>query len=220
MSAASDIPVSIVDAQVQRLLEIVNSYQQEQCDVLLEQAGQQSQQIIRHAYRDARLRLHHDIQDRRQHMQQELSATRARLHTMLMQQRHRADQEFLARSWELLMQKLLQRWQQADNRKLWLQKVVDTALQVLPAVQWEVAHPEDWPESERTALQKRLTGNSQRQLTLIADATIKAGIRISADGAVVDGSLAGMLADRGRIESEVLAQCRECIVHTQEEIEK
>ena len=214
MSVTSDIPVSIVDAQVQRLLEIVSSYQQEQCSVLLEQAGQQSQQIIRYAYRDARMRLHRDIQDSRQHMQQELSATRAKLHTMMMQQRHRADQEFLAQSWELLVKKLVQRWQKPEYRRRWVQKVIDTASLVLLADQWDVAHPADWPDTERNHLKELVTNNTQRQLVLIPDAAIKAGIRISADGAVVDGSLEGMLTDRVRIESEVLAQCRECIVHS------
>lgn len=214
MSAANDMPVSIVDAQVQRLLEIVNNYQQEQCGVLSEQAGQQSQQIIRQAYREARLRLHHDIQDSRQHMQQELSATRAKLHTMMMQQRHRADQEFLAQSWELLVAKLMQRWQKPEQRKLWVQKIFDTAIQVLPAEQWQVAHPPDWPTAEKKQFEEMVSHNAQKQLVIAPDAEMKAGIRISADGALVDGSLDGMLSDRVRIESEVLAQCRECIVHT------
>jgi F0F1-type ATP synthase membrane subunit b/b' len=214
MSAASDIPVSIVDAQVQRLLEIVNKYQQEQCDVLLEQANQQSQQIIRQAYRDARLRMHRDIQDSRQNMQQELSATRAKLHTMMMQQRHRADQEFLAQSWELLVKKLMQRWLKLQSRKLWVQNVIDTAIQVLPANEWKIVHPQDWSDTETSHIEDLVAGNSPRRLAFVADTNMKAGIRISADGAVVDGSLEGMLTDRVRIESEVLAQCRECIVHT------
>ena len=214
MSAANDMPVSIVDAQVQRLLEIVSNYQQEQCGVLTEQARQQSQQIIQLAYREARLRLHHDIQDSRQHMQQELSATRAKLHTMMMQQRHRADQEFLAQSWELLVSKLLQRWQKPEQRKLWVQKIFDTAIQVLPAEQWQVDHPPDWPTAEKKQFEEMLAHNAQKKLVVLPDADMKAGIRISADGALVDGSLEGMLSDRVRIESEVLAQCRECIVHT------
>lgn len=214
MSAANDMPVSIVDAQVQRLLEIVNNYLQEQCGVLSEQAGQQSQEIIRQAYREARLRLHHDIQDSRQHMQQELSATRAKLHTMMMQQRHRADQEFLAQSWELLVAKLMQRWQKPDLRKLWVQKIFDTAIQVLPAEQWQVVHPPDWPTTEKEQFEEMVSHNAQKQLVIAPDADMKAGILISADGALVDGSLQGMLSDRVRIDSEVLAQCRECIVHT------
>jgi vacuolar-type H+-ATPase subunit H len=100
MSNQPKMPSSIVDAQVQRLLEIVEEYRKQQCDGLLTQAQQDSSQIIRQAYREARSRMHQDIQDSREHMRNELSAARAKLHTLMMQQRHQADQRFLEQSWK------------------------------------------------------------------------------------------------------------------------
>ena len=40
------VPGSILDAQVQRLLDIVQAYHQEQCDALLSQAQEESQGVI------------------------------------------------------------------------------------------------------------------------------------------------------------------------------
>ena len=92
MNHEPKMPGSIVDAQVQRLLEIVEEYRKQQCDSLLTQAQQDSSQIVRQAYREARIRMHQDIQDSREHMRNELSGARAKLHTLMMQQRHQADQ--------------------------------------------------------------------------------------------------------------------------------
>jgi F0F1-type ATP synthase membrane subunit b/b' len=212
MNTDKSLPTSVVDAQVQRLLEIVADYQQQQCSALLDQAQRQSQHIIRQAYRNARLRLHHDIQDRRQQMQQELAAAHAKQHTLLMQQRYRADQEFLNQAWELLAEKLRERWRDPQQRQLWVQSVIAAALKVLPGQQWEIAHPQDWPQAERDNFKKTVNSRSGLQISFNSEPAFTAGIRISADGAVADGTLQGLMADRGRIESEILAQCRDGIV--------
>ena len=74
MNNEPKMPSSIVDAQVQRLLEIVEAYRKEQCDALITQANLDSRHIIRQAYREARMRLHQDIQNSREHMRSELSS--------------------------------------------------------------------------------------------------------------------------------------------------
>lgn len=51
------LPSSIVDAQLQRLLEIVNEFERHQCEELLDQAKTQASQIVRHSYKNARNRL-------------------------------------------------------------------------------------------------------------------------------------------------------------------
>lgn len=212
MNADTSMPASIVDAQVARLLEVVKDYEQHQCNELLERAHVQSRQIIRHAYRNARLRLHRDIQDSRQKVQQELSAARAKQHTFLMQQKHREDQEFLDKAWDMLAEKLQQRWRDSKQRRLWVQSVIETALNVLPEKRWQVVHPAGWSKAEQNELRKTIINTNGREVTFTIDKDIHAGIRISADAALVDGTLPGLLADRSRIESEILAQRMEYLV--------
>ncbi|WP_455366238.1 hypothetical protein [Kaarinaea lacus] len=209
ISSYKDMPSSIVDAQVQRLLEIVKEYQQQKCDELLDHAHKRSREIIRQAFHNARLRLHHDIQDSRRNMQDELSATRAKQHTFLMQQKHREDQEFLNQAWNILADKLQERWQDSQLRQLWVQNIILTSLKMLPGENWQVACPADWPRIEQDEFIKAVSGSGKRQISFNSSADIVAGIRVSADAAMVDGTLQGLMADRGRIESDMLAQRKE-----------
>lgn len=218
MNAEGKMPSSIVGAQVQRLLELVSDYRQKQCQNLLDRAHQQSRDVVRQAHRNARLRLHRDIQETRQQMRREISAARAKQHTMKMQQRHRSDQEFLNQSWEMLTGKLLQRWQDPAQRQLWTHKILFDAVRFLPDSQWQVDHPQDWSQAERNHFRDLANNHAGRELTFNSVSDLAAGIRISANGAFVDGTLGGLMADRVRIESEILAQCRDCIVHSDGEI--
>ena len=215
MNSEKNMPSSIVDAQVQRLLEIVNDYQKEQCDVLLEEAHKQSRKIIRQAYRNARLRLHRDIQESRQNMQQELSATRAKQHTFMMQQKHRQDQEFLDQAWKMLKEELLERWRNPQQRQLWVQNIIVAALKMLPGQSWQVAHPSDWSSVEQNDFRKSVESISDREISFNRDDNIVAGIRVSADAALVDGTVQGLMADRIRIESEMLSQRRDILMRNQ-----
>ena len=214
MSNGPKIPSSIVDAQVQRLLEIVEAYRKEQCDALITQAKLDSRHIIRQAYRDARIRLHQDVQNSREHMRSELSSARAKLHTMMMQQRHQADQRFLEQSWNLLAAKLQARWQQPKQRQAWVQKIVVNAIKMVPGKDWLIEHPKNWAGDEQKQLRIQVNDKYTGRLKFNCVAEITAGIRIVTDGAVIDGSLQGLMADRNGIESIFLAQCRECIIHS------
>lgn len=214
MSNDPKMPSSIVDAQVQRLLEIVEAYRKQQCDALITQAKQDSRRIVRQAYREARMRMRQDIQDSREHMRSELSSARAKLHTMMMQQRHQADLRFLEQSWNLLAAKLQARWQQPKLRQAWVQKIVRNATKMVPGKDWLVEHPKDWTSDEQKQLRNQVNDKFTGKLKFKNVTEITAGIRIVTDGAVIDGSLQGLMADRTGIESIFLAQCRECIIHS------
>jgi len=217
INADSNMPTSIVDAQVQRLLEVVNEYQQQQCDELLDHAHAQSRKIIRQAFRNARSRVHHDIQASRQNMQQELAATRAKQHTFMMQERHRRDQDFLNQAWSRLADQLQARWREQKQRKSWVQNIVQTALKVLPGKTWQVDCPADWPKAEQDELLNAVNKTGKREVSISGVKDIVAGIRISADAALVDGTLEGLMADRGRIESEMLARRKQLLASREAE---
>ncbi|MGD8568870.1 MAG: hypothetical protein PVJ39_12325 [Gammaproteobacteria bacterium] len=202
------MPSSIVDAQVQRLLELVAEYKQQQCDSILDHARRQSGKIIRDAYRSARDRIHNDIQLTRQDMREKLSAARAKQHTVKMQQQHNADMAFLNQAWQRLADKLKQRWQNPRQREQWIQTVLSSAAKVLPDQHWQVECPGDWPDVERDRLSELANRQFGRTISFYGAADIETGIRIGAGGAWIDGTLQGLTADRMRIESEMLAQLR------------
>lgn len=207
------MPSSIVDAQVKRLLEVVNDYQNQQCELLLKQANDQARQIVRHTYHNARVRLQTSIQEDRQQLEQSLASVRARRHTFIMQQKHQAARQFLDDAWHLLTSRLIKRWKNAEQRQLWVSTVIDTAINSLPAADWLIEYEENWEKSEREQIQQYINEKSAKTINFKTTNGIEAGIRISADDAVVDGTLQGLLSDRVRIQSEILAQCTHCIVH-------
>lgn len=212
--AGSELPGSIVDAQLQRLLEVVNNYQQQACATLMQQAQEQSSHIVRQAYQQARMRFKQDIQESRQQMEASLFAAKAKQHTFMMQQKHQVDREFLDKAWELLKIQLGSRWSNLHSRVLWIQKLANVAQDILSADQWLVEYPEGLPENEKQEIQRVVADTFSRSCQFCENADLSAGIRIKADDAIIDGSISGLLADKVGIESSFLSICRECIVHS------
>lgn len=210
------MPSSIVRAQVDRLLNVVHEYQDRQCEKILTQAQQETQQIIRQAYRDERLRLHQYILESREGMQREIMTAKAKSHTIRKQLQHKADRLYLNQAWEMLKDKLITRWQNKEQRQRWVQKILVVAFQVLPSQDWLVEHPDCWSEEEKHNLINQAQQKSSGiGVNFAVSSDIVAGIRICAHGATVDGSLQGLLANRSRIESEFLAQRNHYTVHTE-----
>lgn len=198
-------PGSILDAQVQRLLAIVQAYQQEQCDALLSQAQQEAQGIVRQAYQLARSNIHEDIQLTRQHIRDTMAAARAKQHTRMMQQSHTAALSFLEQCWQALQPGLQVRWQQPEYRRQWVAKILATATAVLPASDWRIEHPADFSKEEQQQLVAQAQALADHRLDFNSAPELTAGIRISADGASVDGSLQGLMSDRTTLEALLLA---------------
>ena len=210
------MPSSIVRVQVARLLDVVREYQNKQCEKILMQAQQETQQIIRQVYRDERLRLHQYILESREGMQREIMTAKAKNHTVRKQLQHKADRLYLNQTWDLLEDKLITRWQNKEQRQRWVQKILVVALQIIPSQDWLVEHPDCWSEEEKHNLINQARQKSSRiTVNFAVSSDIIAGIRICAHGATVDGSLQGMLSNRSRIESEFLAQRYHCTVHSE-----
>lgn len=213
------MPSSIVDAQLQRLLEIVDGFRNQQCEVLLSQAREQAKQMVRHTYRNARNRLRTSILEDRQQLDQSLASVRAKRHTFIMQQKHQASRLFLDDSWKLLKKILVQRWGETKLRQLWVKSIIDVAIDSLPAIDWLIEHNDTWTNAEQKQWVEYIKQQSERKIKFQVLENVKAGIRITGGGAVVDGTLEGLLNDRVRVESEILAQCTHCIVQSTSNVE-
>ena len=213
------MPSSIVDAQLQRLLEIVDGFRNQQCEVLLGQAREQAKQVVRHTYRNARNRLRTSILEDRQQLDQSLASVRAKRHTFIMQQKHQASRVFLDDSWTLLEKKMIHRWSDTELRQLWVKSIIDVAIDSLPAIDWLIEHNDIWTNAEQKQWAEYIKQQSERTIKFQVLENVKAGIRITGGGAVVDGTLEGLLNDRVRVESEILAQCTHCIVQSTSNVE-
>lgn len=196
----------IVPAQVERLLNVVHEYQQAQCRQILTQSAQEAQQILHQAYRDNRRRVHQDILARRESMRRQIASAQAKRHTLSKKYQYAADRRYLDQAWDLLQAELAKRWQQQEQRQRWVQKILGTALTRLAGSDWVVEHPHSWTVAEQQHFMDQVRQHSEVMVKFATSPDIAAGIRICAGGATIDGSLSGLLADRSRIESELLAQ--------------
>ena len=208
-----NMPASIVDAQVERLLQVVTDYESQQRNRILEQARAEGHKVIVDAYSVARARLHKDIDETRERVKSETASARARQQSKLKQHEHLADLKFLHHAWYRLTEALQERWRKAEARQTWVENVVSTAFSHLEPGPWSLEHPIDWLVIEKTAVLDRIYQRTHQQPTPIVNKDIHAGLRINFNGATIDGTISGLLSNRARIEAELLALCRgECVV--------
>jgi hypothetical protein len=201
---------SVVDAQLDNLLQVVERNRDERCRQLLDTAHAQARQLLQQAYREARERLHHKVLATREEARRQLASAQAQQQTRLRLQRHHADEVLLARAWAPLCEQLLQRWERQDSRMLWIDNLIEQARSMLLERHWKIEHPAGWPEPERAALVRRLESDLDVPPVFVSQAQIAAGLRICAGPTCIDATDRGLLRARTRIEAMMLATLNEC----------
>lgn len=191
------------------LLKVVEQARDQRCADIMEQARLESAQILKQAWQKARGRLHQEVMHARARFANQLRLERAGDEVRQRQARQQADRRLLDESGQLLRDALVARWRTPAARTLWIDTVIEQALNRLRSTDWRIEHPGDWPVREREALQQRLAERLGAIPVFHSDTSLPAGIRVCADGTVVDGGCDGLLRDRVRIESRLLAIVRE-----------
>ena len=193
-----------IDRQASALLELVAADRAEKCAAILAAAQAKADALMRQAHADARERMRQAFREERERRDARVSAARANLQTrrrLALQQRATA---LLAAASTRLPTELVRRWQAAPTRQAWVAAVVASARRLLPRGAWQISHAPDWPAAERDALAAELKAALGAAPTWIADTTLRAGLKICANGNVVDGTLDGLLADRSEIGARLL----------------
>lgn len=199
-------PGGVLEAQVQALLQLLEQYRQERCAQLQAEAMTKAGALVRQAHRAARQRMGEAVQAERLRARQQLAASRAQVQTRLRQQQYQTAHLMLRHGWELLGTAVLQRWKNAPARRQWVSGLLHQALHALPRCHWVIEHPPGWESVECESLLPALQGHCGALPRFRADANLHAGLRICAEGACLDGTLEGLLADRNAIEADLLAQ--------------
>lgn len=209
-------PDSIVDAQVERLLDVVQSYYKQYCETVKKQAHQDTRALIQQAHHDARKRIHQVLVSNREKIQQETGAAKAKQQTKNKQYQYRRDQRLLNVALDKLQQILVSRWQVSEQRQAWIDNILGIASTMLLTEDWQIEHPAEWSVDEQKQLREHITKQTGRSPTITVNRNIQAGIRIISNGSVVDGTLSGLLVDRSRIEAEFLSQYRTYLAQSDE----
>ena len=202
MNAPSGIPE--VERQAQALIDLIDGDRARQCGDLLGEANGRASSALTQAREDAHKRVRQVFAEQRQRRDRELAAARARLatHRRLHEQRRIAT--LLQLAWDRLPGELRSAWQHAPTRAAWTAQLIAYARARLQAGAWRIAHAPDWPAEERDAVRVSLLDDARVESRFEADAAIAAGLKVVDGTNVVDGTLAGLLADRADVEARLL----------------
>jgi hypothetical protein len=194
-----------IDAPTQALLDLIEADRARQCAQIIGDENSRAAALRAQACREARGRLRQAFEELRRQRQAAIAAAQARLATrrrLRLQQRHTA---LLQLAWQQLPRELKARWQQADARAAWVAQVLSAARTRMPQGPWRILHAPDWPIAEQQALAAAHAGTGPAPI-LEADANIIAGLKVVAQGNVIDGTLEGLLADRTELDARLLRQ--------------
>ena len=193
-----------LEAQVQALLDLVEADRAAKCAALLGDARARAAALLRDAHAQARVRMRVAFAEERERRDARNGAARANLQTRQRVARQQLAAALLVAGWQRLPEALAARWRDSGSRGAWVARVVTSARAALSNGAWRIVHARDWPAAERDALVRDLATTQPVTPTFAADESIRAGLKIVADGNVVDGTLDGLLADRAEIGASLL----------------
>ena len=193
-----------LDSRTQALLVLIERDRNSRREAILAEARDRARALLAQAHADARARMREAFAEERRRAHERVAAARANLSTRRRQHEQRRAAALLALGWQRLPAELRGRWQDGARRSLWVEAIVAAAARALPHARWAVVHGADWPAAEREALGARMTAELAMAPTFVADAAIVAGLRISAAGNVIDGTLAGLVSDRSEVGAQLL----------------
>jgi len=191
------------------LLGVVDEYRDRECRMVVERAQYEADALARRAHREARQRVHQIVVAERQRATAAIRAAQAELQTARRHYRRRRDLALLDLAWPRLEAALRRRWEESEPRRQWVDDLVGAAIRRLPAGPWTLSHPPSWPATERDAVAAQVTAGGGEPPALIADEEIGAGLVIISGTTTLDGSIAGLLADRSAVAARLLALIEE-----------
>jgi vacuolar-type H+-ATPase subunit H len=191
------------------LLDAVDSAYHEQVEAILAEAEDRSQVIMREAHERARRSVRTAFLEAKERAEERIVTLQARAATERRLHEQRRAAKILEAEWALLPKALAERWGNAGVRRRWALHAARVALDQLPREGWQIEHPADWTESERSELAAEVTPALVEAPAFVTDMSVKAGLRIRAGHNVLDATLDGLLADREAIGARLLSMTSE-----------
>jgi hypothetical protein len=194
-----------VDAQARALLDLVETDRAQRCTAILGDANLRAAALRAQAHADARARMRQAFAEQRALRRGRLAAAQARLAPQRRLHEQQRTAALLRLAWDQLPGELLALWRAPATRACWVAQVMSAAAARLPRGPWCIVHAPDWPEAEQQALAAAaVQGGATEAPRFEPEETIAAGLKVTAEGNVIDGTLAGLLADRADFEARLL----------------
>lgn len=191
---------------LQELLAHIRNESARECAEIRTRTEQEVRSLLRDAQRQARARVTRALAAERAASEARcirengISAMRVR------RQHQQLERQALDRGWALLCNELTRRWQDPAARRAWVDGALTTAQRRLVARSWRVHHPELLDVAARRQAAAAVQAlDAAIAIEWVADAALTEGVRIEAEGACVDATSCGLLAQRGQVEGLLLA---------------
>ena len=168
-------------------------------------ADREAEANLAQARRTARTRMREAIRQLRREGERQLVQAKAQLETQARAAQQRESARAVAEAMPLLLEAMAARWKDREARRHWVESVARLCATRLRHGRWTVTHPPDWSASERKTFTDLVNGGADVDLTFKADKKVGAGLKVAGDQAVLDATLAGLLADE-RIIAGLLLQ--------------
>lgn len=197
---------SIREAQTEAMLESLRRYEVQQIELLLGRSHGVAAELIRDAHRRAREHMHRRIEQERRRLHEAEESANARLAAKKRVAAYADLNASISAAWGLLPKALQVRWASPENRREWCDMILRLTRRLLQGPHILVEHPADWGKAERRRFLDEVGQFFGQRAEARAVAGLDAGLRVWAGDACLDGSVAGLLAQRNRIEAQLVAQ--------------
>jgi hypothetical protein len=186
------------------LLELVEADRVERCTAIGREADDAAQAQLRDARKSARGRVGEAMKLERRRLRDRLAALDAALATETRLHEQRRLRALLDEAWRRLPIALEARWRDAGGRREWTRQILESARSELECRDWAIRYAPGWPDDERDAAIAELAAAGFPVGVAGPDAAMRAGLQVRCGGNVIDGTLAGLLADRNAIGARTL----------------
>jgi acetyl/propionyl-CoA carboxylase alpha subunit len=193
-----------VAQQTRALLDLVEADRARQCAQILGDARSRADALRAQARSEALARLRQVFDEQRRLGREHVAAAQAQLATQRRLHAQQRSAALLQRAWQQLPDELQARWRDTPARAAWVAQVLASARERLPRVAWRIVHAPGWPADEQQALARSLVAELGAAPVFEADAAISAGLKVIVRGNVIDGTSAGLLADRSALAAQLL----------------
>jgi len=190
--------------QERALLDLIEADRAHQCGQVLGEAHGRASALRAKASEQARSRMRQVFAEQRQRRHDQLAAAQARLATRRRLHAQQRTAALLLLAWQHLPDELRALWRHNGSRAAWVKHLAAYARERLQPGPWRIVHAAGWPADEQQALASSLLANARVEPRFEADASIEAGLKLVAGSNVIDGTIAGLLADRADIEAQLL----------------
>lgn len=195
----------VLGLQVDALFAALRRQQERRCRELIGEAEAQARDLLRDSRRRLRERGRQAVDEERKRRDATLKLARHRIRTAESRKVQALYVDLLRQAWPALVTELERRWSSAASRRAWCEKLLDEAEATLGSDAWTIEHPDAWSAADARWLTRATKDRGVPPPSYRADPQCNAGLRIRSGTACLDGTIAGLLTRRSRIESRLLA---------------